>query len=92
MSNYQANAYFIITLPIEMANSNYQALAGFATKTAPYHAGTNFYLLTDNYTTTTFNYAARGGDSRNYKVSSLWQVSGMSARGSSQQTRYIIKY
>ena len=76
LSAYVQNAYFVQTLPIPMADINYQVTVNFESKNQSYHAGNNFFLISDNYTTTTFNYCARGGDSRNYKVSSSWEVKG----------------
>ena len=79
MNGYVRNEYFVITLPITMADANYTVSLNFESKTQNYHTGTDFFLFSDNYTTTSFHYLARGGDSNNYKVSSSWQVSGMAA-------------
>ena len=77
LSAYIQNAYFSQALPIPMVDINYEVILNFESKNQTYHSGHNFFLLSDNYTTTTFNYAARGGDDKNYKVSSSWEVKGM---------------
>lgn len=72
--------FFVQTLPVEMADGNYQVILNFESRTQAYHAGTSLFLLSDTNTTTSFNYTARGGNGTNYKVSSSWQVSGMAAQ------------
>lgn len=77
LAGYQASAFFIQNLLVPLKNNNYTVILSFAIKRGgSYHNGYNFFLYSDNYTTTTFNYAARGGDENIYKVSSTWVVIG----------------
>lgn len=79
MNGYIRGEYFSVTLPITMADANYQVSLNFESKNANYHSGTDFYLGSDNYSSSGFYYWARGGDGSIYKVSSSWEVKGMAA-------------
>ena len=76
LSTYVKNEFFTQVLLVPMADANYQVELNFESKGQVYHSGTDLFLLSDSYATTSFNYAARGGDNTSYKVSSSWQVKG----------------
>ena len=92
LAAYVSNAFFVESLPITMADANYQVLLSGASKSQNFHPGYNFTLFSDNYTTTTFAYCARGGDSRNYEISSSWQVSGYAATAPTYNKIQCIRY
>ena len=87
-----SNTFFVESLPITMKDANYQVLLSCASKSQNFHSGHDFTLFSDNYTTTTFVYCARGGDDRNYKVSSSWQVSGYAASVPTYSKVQCIRY
>lgn len=76
LSTYVKNEFFIQVLFVPMADANYQVELNFESKDRGYHPGIDIFLFSDSYTTTSFNYAARGGDNTNSKVSSSWKVEG----------------
>lgn len=69
-----------VSLPKEMANTTYPVFSISLTNT-------NSFNRCYSRSATGISIATSGG---NY--SSSWRIEGMSARGASQQTRYIIKY
>ena len=78
-STYTHNSYIKQDLIIPMKDINYQVILTMCRKDGSIHSGHSWEMQADNYTTTTFNYFARGGDEAIYKVSTSWQVSGQSA-------------
>lgn len=89
LTSFVQNSFFTQALSIPMADKEYEVILNFESKDSQYHAGTNLFLFSDNYTTTTFNYAARGGNNENYKVSSSWEVKGQSAENLSEDILYF---
>lgn len=83
---HSTNTVKTITFPIVMTDSEYTATSGTSCKQNNY---ISYNFCIKNKTPTSFQTISQSNVSDMYLG---WVVTGMSARGASQQTRYIIKF
>ena len=79
MDAYQQNAYFFQPFLKPFKELPYNISILMCNKTATLHNGANLIPIADNMTTTSMNYAFRGGDGTVYKCSSTWYACGQGA-------------
>lgn len=78
-NQYTDNAYWTIPLPVEMADTNYSVQATRAWRASDATHSYNLSIVSDNYTTTSFNLCAINGNGRASKIDMDWEVKGMMA-------------